>query len=246
MRALVRRLFNQLDREDINWEQHSVAFEFLAISCLLNVATTRGWRARCTSLPGGIRMDSWNKFPAHSFGRFGRRTRRSSVESLSGALTPKIFLNDPLNQTISVYYQGFPPLDVPGERPDWIIIPSKASVSSENDKVCLRLESSKGSWQGTYETLLGPYGPPKRFETGTMPKPLGIIEVSLAKSGPHLNRQIFRYKGVYGATRYFAFLACEAKGTNFPGATIDLNVKNELAFRECVSAGENICDLFFS
>jgi hypothetical protein len=246
MRALVGKLFQGLDRDDINWDQESVAFEFLAIACLLNAAIANGWRGKCALLPPKVRIDNWCRFPAHSFGRFGRRTRRSSIAELMGVLTPRLLLDGPSNQTLSIYYQGFPPRDVPSERPDWIIVPAKANVHLERNSVSLRLEGAEHVWEGTFETLLGPYGPIGRHESGTLPLPSGIIEVSLSKRSQQLNAQVSRYKKIYTAAKYVGFLACEIKGVKFPLVTVTQGLETELALRDCIRAGKEIFSLLLN
>jgi len=221
-----------------------VAFEFLAIGCLMHAATSQGWRVLLTAPPKSLRMDSWNRFPTYSFGHFGRRIRHSSIEQLSWVLMPRLFLRNPQGQELSIYYQGFPPKDVQGERPDWIIVAAKASVRSIDDYVSLKLEGSDTSWEGIYETLLGPYGPPKRHEEGTLPIPLGVIEVSLHKGKGYLNRQIRRYQRVYGAIKYAGFLGFDVDDSEFPVVRLDRSLNSKIALGECVRAGEELFRIF--
>jgi hypothetical protein len=243
MRALVRKLFQDLDRNDIDWDQESVAFEFLAISCFLNAATANSWKGRCALLPPKVRMDSWCRFPAHSFGRFGRVTRRSSIEELVGVLTPRISVEGPRDETLSLYYQGFPPRDVPNERPDWIIVPANATVRSQDESVSLKLQGKEGLWESTYKTLLGPYGPLEKHESGILPLPKGVIEVSLSKDSQHLNAQMARYKKIYGGIRYVGFLACRVNGSKFPVISVTRSLEGESDLEECIKAGKEMFDL---
>ena len=238
MRHLVERIFQDLDRDDISWEQESVAFEFLAIACLAQAATLKGWKVKCSSLPAGIRIDNWCKFPAHAFGRFGRRTRRCKVEELAGALTPRLIFNDPGGEVFSIYYQGFPPKDISGERPDWLLIPAKASISYRKGKAVLSLNGTTGKWGGQFGTLLGPYGPIEKSESGVLTLPCGIIEVSLSKAGQYLNEQISRYKKTYGDIGYVGFLACKVTGVEFPVVNV-----SDLTYDECTNAGMELFSL---
>ena len=238
MRYLVKRIFQDLDRDDISWEQESVAFEFLAIACLAQAATVNGWKVKCSSLPAGIRIDNWCRFPAHAFGRFGRRTRRCEVEELAGALTPRLIFDGPSGEVISIYYQGFPPKDVLGERPDWLLIPAKTTIECSKNKVVLSLNGIRGKWMGQFGTLLGPYGPVERSESGTLTLPCGIIEVSLSKASQHLNEQVSRYKEIYGDIKYVGFLACEVAEVEFPVVTVP-----DLSHNTCINAGMELFSL---
>jgi hypothetical protein len=159
---------------------------------------------------------------------------------------PRFCLESPFNRTLSIFYQGFPPKDVSGERPDWLIIEGKITVTSHADAVRIRFEDNGLKWEGTYETLLGPYGPSKRTETGVLPTPEGIIEVSLLKHSDHLTNQINRYKKVYGAIKYAGFLGCDVNSSSFPIVKVSRSSNNERLFEDCVLAGKQLFQLFTS
>lgn len=240
MRSLVRKVWHELDRDDINWDQEPVAFEFFAIACLANAAKLYGWNVKCSTLPSGIRMDSWCRFPAHSYGRFGRRTRHCKIEELVGVLTPRLVITGSSGQIYSLYYQGFPPKDVSGERPDWLVVPAKANIRYRKNEVFLSFYANSRSWEGIFGTLLGPYGPLKKFESGNLPLPCGIIEVSLSKDRKLLNKQISRYKKIYGDIECVGFLGCEVVGVKFPIITVPRSPKEGLNYEISINAGKRL------
>jgi len=221
MRCLAERLFPQIKDQEISWERDDVAFEFLTLACLVSVARENDWIVELPILPPSFKRDSWCSFPRHSFSRFGKSTRRATIEELIAALTPRVVLRRDDDSTL-IYYQGFPPMDNEMDRPDWLFIKGGIQIASNSNQVDVELKNAnKRILSASYGTLLNKFGPEVRKYDGVLPDIRGIIEVSLSKTAKHLEAQLERYSQRYNCSQVVAVLGSCIESDKCPCVFID-------------------------
>jgi len=226
MHQFIHEEFPELAELNINWQREDVAYEFAAITLLLIGAKNNNWKVKIVDIPKNNRFDSWSTLPKHGYSKFGSISRRTNLNELMTILQPK-FLLIKNSREISIYYQGFPPIEANTERPDWTIVDGSYSIKKIGEQIELILQNPNDEYRIVYDTLLTPVGP-RIVEQHGLFSILSIIEVSINKPSETVNKQLIRYKEKYHSKIEIAVLGNQIK-SSFPCIYLPTNQELKIA-----------------